>query len=411
MTPPEIESKDVLAELKEKIRELNQHDLYKKKLEEADLEPGDIDSFEDFRRIPFMTYEELIKNIVENAPFGEAVPNGKSVVRCYFTPSPHAEGMVPIGYTKNDLKIQKQLTAELFRNAGITSSDVVVNTGSFTPFLFGWIVADAVEEIGASHLPLGPGKTEEKLRIIKELDATVLVGFPSFGMKLAKEADEPLEIDVLIAGGEPLTPVEGYREEIKEAFAGDLTIIDFYGGTEFGIIASDCAEEVGLHVLNEWVFPEIIDPETGEPVGMGEKGELVLTSLEKEAMPILRLRTGDLTILSEEECSCGRRYSFPNGIFGRTDEMHKVKGVKIFPSEIAMYLEGIPSADRENFRLRVHRPTGKTDRAELTIRSDPDQIDKSKVKTDLESILSIRIDELKIDPEIETGVEVIDERE
>jgi phenylacetate-CoA ligase len=163
-------------------------------------------------------------------------------------------------------------------------------------------------------------------------------------------------------------------------------------------------------VFLDKVFPEVVDPETGELVERGEKGELVLTTLREESAPVLRLRTGDLTVFDKRESEYGE-YVLPEGVFGRTDDMRKIKGVKVYPVELQMHLAGVPNVDPENIQLRITRPEGGTDHLEVTVGGDPDEADHDSITEGLNSVMGISVDELNVEGGLEVDDEmIVDER-
>lgn len=404
------ETDEVIGKLREAAARLYEYDLYREAFEEAGLEPGDIDSIETFRELPTMDASDQAEDIKSNPPFGSLVDPAE-VVRCNFTPSPYFERRMPVLSTRGDIERDDDRLAEAYRSVGVTEDDVVLNTAGMMPYPFGWAIAGAAETIGATHIPMGPGNTEEQVDVIERYDVTVVSGFPSFAMELANTAEDVLDgVEIVIGGGEPFTAIEGYRERARQAFGGDVTVVDNYGLSEVGFVGFESAEEAGMHVFADQLFPEVIDPETGELVERGEKGELVLTSLSEDSTPVLRFRTGDLTILDKRESEYGD-YVLPQGVFGRVDSMKKVKGVKLYPDELTMYVAGVDALDHENMELRLTRPEGTTDHVALTVAGDPDALDREAFASEVRSILNISVDELTVDPDFEAGEEtVVDER-
>ncbi|MEF8878539.1 MAG: AMP-binding protein, partial [Haloarculaceae archaeon] len=365
---------------------------------------------ETFRELPTMDASDQAEDIEANPPFGSLVDPAE-VVRCNFTPSPYFEHRMPVPATREDVERDDERLAEAYRSVGVTEDDVVLNTAGMMPYPFGWAIAGAAETIGATHIPMGPGNAEEQVDVIERYDVTVVSGFPSFAMELANTAEGVLDgVEIVIGGGEPFTAIEGYREQARQAFGGDVTVVDNYGLSEVGFVGFESAEEAGMHVFTDQLFPEVIDPETGELVERGEKGELVLTTLSEDSTPVLRFRTGDLTILDRRESEYGD-YVLPQGVFGRVDSMKKVKGVKLYPDELTMYVAGVDALDHENMELRLTRPEGTTDHVTLTVAGDPDALDREAFAGEVRSILNISVDELVVDPDFEAGEDVVvDER-
>lgn len=410
---------DEMDELIDRLRSaaeyMSQFEFYQERFAEAGVEPGDIDSIETFRQLPTMTPQDLAEDYAENPPIGNLIPEDKTVVRCNMTPNPYMETKMPVPQSRDDVEINDGVNAEAYRNIGVTEDDVLLNTANFTPYPFGWSIGGAAEQIGATHLPSGPGNTEEQVQIIEQYGVTTVCGFPSFMMEIAGTADDGQlkSVKRVICAGEPFTAIAGYREQVRDAFGGDVTVVDGYGLSEFGTghVAFESRKEDGMHVFTDKVFPEVIDPDTGELVERGEKGELVLTTLQEETAPVLRLRTGDLTILDKRESEHGD-YVLPEGVFGRTDDMRKIKGVKIYPVELQMHLAGVPNVDPENIQLRVSRPEGTTDHLAITVAGDPDEVDRETLELGLNSVMSISVDELTVQEgfEVPDSELVVDER-
>ncbi|WP_254525705.1 phenylacetate--CoA ligase family protein [Natrinema caseinilyticum] len=405
------ETDEVVARLRESAERLYEHDVYRKAFEEAGLEPSDIDSIDRFRELPMMDASDQAEDITENPPFGSLV-DPLDVVRCNFTPSPYVDNRLPVPATRDDVRRDQERLAEAYRSVGVTEDDVILNTAGMMPYPFGWAIAGAAETIGATHIPMGPGDAEEQVQIIRDYDVTVVSGFPSFALELANTAEETLNgVEIVIGGGEPFTAIEGYREEVREAYGGDVTVVDNYGLSEVGFVGFESREEAGMHVFTDRLFPEVVDPETGELVERGEKGELVLTTLSPDSTPVLRFRTGDLTILDKRDSEYGE-YILPQGVFGRVDSMKKVKGVKVYPDELTMYVAGVDGLDHENLEVRLTRPEGTTDHVALTVAGDPETVDREEFAGEVRSVLNISVDELAIEPGFEATSEgvVVDDR-
>jgi phenylacetate-CoA ligase len=393
------ETPELVGKLRAAAEHMAQFDRHAEKFEAAGLAPADIDSVDDFRRLPTMSAADLAADFTENPPWGSLVPSDRPVVRCNFTPSAHMSSM-PVLWTETDIEFVTEGTVRGFRAAGMTDDDVVLNTGGLSESPFGWAVADAVEELGATHIPAGPGESQRKAEIVREYDVTAVVGFPSFLEKIANETDDPLDtVDLVVGSGEPFTAIDGYRERVREAYGGDPTVVDGYGLAELGggWVAMGTEAEAGMRLFTERVFPEVIDPETGELVERGEKGELVLTMIGPETAPLLRFRTGDLTVMDRH----GSDLVLPEGVFGRTDDQRKVKGMKLYPSELQMHLAGHPAVDPRNVQLYVQRPPGETDRLEIRVNADPSAVDRDDLQSDVESVLGVSVDSLVIDPDLE----------
>jgi phenylacetate-CoA ligase len=385
------ETEELIERLQDAAEYMAQFEMYSEKLDEAGLSPSEIDSIEMFRQIPSMTSEDLAKDFEKNPPFGTLVPQDESITRVNFTPNPHMESRMPVISTNADIKRSKR--PEIYRERGITEEDVVLNTASLTPFPFGWSIAAAVEEIGATHIPMGPGNTEEQVEVIQNFDVTVICGFPSFIQQIAETADEYLDdVELIVASGEPFTAIEGYRERVRDAYGGNPIVMDGYGLSEVGPVARETQAEDGMHVFTDLVFPEVIDPETGELLELGEKGELVLTHLTPTSVPVLRFRTHDLTVLDVHD----GEYVLPEGVFGRTDRMQKIKGVKMYPDELLLSLAGVNGVDHKNVQFEIVRPKRTTHRLNITVAGDTDVISEATLANKIQSQIGISVDKLQI---------------
>lgn len=407
------QSEELIDQLQNAVSFMADFEFHSEQLSKAGLSPMDIDLIETFQEIPFMTPKDLAEDYRQNPPFGEMIPDDQSVIRCNFTPNPHMEQRMPVPYTRQDLNLNEQGAADAFRSMGVTENDVVLNTASFTPYPAGWLGAMATETIGATHLPTGPGDTDEQIDIIDRYEVTTIYGFPSFLMQIASEADSDVldSVQRVLCTGEPFTAIEGYRQDMIDAYGGDIVATDAYGLAEFraGLVAYETGAMDGMYIPDDRVFIEVIDPDTEKPVDRGEKGELVVTSLAEHSHPVLRLRTGDLTSFEKRDGD----YLLPEGVFGRVDDMRKVKGVKVYPTEIQMFLAGVDGVDASNVQFRVSRPGGKTDHFSATVNADPQVVDRDDLISGIRSIANISVDELVIDDNFELGDDdevLVDER-
>jgi phenylacetate-CoA ligase len=254
---------------------------------------------------------------------------------------------------------------------------------------------------------LGPGESERAINLINRYEVSVLITNPTFAIKLA--AGGIPSIRTLFVGGEPFASVQGYPQKVRNAFGRDLTIIDSYSMSLCMPVARSCRYDQGLHIMNDLIFAEVIDPSTGENVPYGEKGELVLTHLYKEASPLLRYRTGDLTYMIKGKCKCGREITLPKGVIGRTDEMLKIKGVKFWPSQIGNILREFPEY-KDRYRVVVRSKMG-VDRLELVVEgseSGKDKADELSGRLKQETLLAF--DKIEIVEKLEGGSRVVDER-
>ena len=389
--------------LRAQIENLYQLDFYRNKLDQAGIKPSRIKTLDDFRKIPFTTGQEFIEDL-KKKPW-ECSLYADDVTRVNFSPS--GQELYPVYQTKKDLKKMHEVCARTLKAAGVRKGDLCVVTYGYHLFIAGLFYQSQLEYYGAKVIPLGPGESERAIRLINQYDVSVLITNPTFAMKLASGVIPSVRI--LFVGGEPFTSVEGYPERIRSAFGRDLTIIDSYSMALCMPVARSCRYGTGLHIMDDFIFTEVIDPSTGENVPVGERGELVITHLYKEASPLLRYRTGDLTFMITGKCHCGREMTLPKGVIGRTDEMLKVKGVKFWPSQLGNILREFPEC-KDRYRVRVRSETG-VDRLEMMVEGNESakrRIEELSSRLKQETLLAF--DKIEIVEKLEEGPRVVDER-
>lgn len=313
---------------------------YRKKLDEAGVHPDDIKTLDDIRKIPFTVKDDLRDNYPYNL---FAVPM-REVVRIHASSGTTGKPTV-VGYTKADIDMWAECVARLACAAGATADDVVQITFGYTLFTGAFGLHYGLEKVGASIIPISGGNTERQLAIMEDFGTTVLVGTPSYALYMAEVAKKKgidkskLKLRIGMFGGEGHT--EEMRREIEEAWG----IIDTenYGLSEVlgPGVSGECYIKNGMHIAEDHFYCEVVDKNTLEPVPDGQPGELVITSLSKEALPILRYRTKDITWLIPEKCECGRTSLRMAKVQGRTDDMLIIRGVNVFPSQIESVLLGI----------------------------------------------------------------------
>ncbi|GAA5534179.1 phenylacetate--CoA ligase family protein [Deinococcus aluminii] len=349
----------------------------------------------DWRDVPLLTRERL----TEAWEAGELFH--PDAVRVHLTPHPGG-GWLPEYATRADIEAHGRAGAAAFARAGLRCEDHVQVAFGYHRFAGGWLMQDGLETLGAKTIPFGPGESEAQLETLKRLGVRVLVSAPSFAQRLGEAG---ARVELLIAAGEPFTSIAGRRERVQAALSsedGGCTALDCYATSEAGLIALETPERGGLRVLADWVFVEVLDPETGQPVPDGERGELVVTHLSKEAMPLLRFRTGDLTRLERREDGP----YLPGGVFGNVGGMLKVKGVKLFPREVAFWLAG-HGLDHTQHTLQLWSQLG-ADRVGLTVRSES-RGDLEAMRADFQRRFALKLDALNLDSSHE-GRGVVDER-
>ncbi|MCL2186133.1 MAG: phenylacetate--CoA ligase [Treponema sp.] len=311
--------------------------FYRKKMIEAGITPKDIHCTKDIDKLPFTTKDDLR----DNYPHGlRACPQDR-IVEVHMSSGTTGKPVVN-EYTIKDLDIWRQSMARTLAGAGCTRDDIVQNCYGYGLFTGGAGVHYGALTIGAEVLPMSSGNTERQLMILRDFGSTMLTCTPSYALYLAEEAAESgidiraLPISKGCFGAEPWS--ENMRIEIEERF--NMKAYDIYGLTEIigPGVAFECEAQHGLHVNEDFFFPEIIDSATGKVLPAGVKGELVFTTITREGTPLLRYRTRDITCIIEEPCSCGRTTRRIQRLFGRTDDMLIIRGVNIFPSQIEQAL-------------------------------------------------------------------------
>jgi len=312
--------------------------FYKKAFDEKGVKPDDIKSLDDLHKLPFTMKQDLR----DNYPFGMFATPMENVVRIHASSGTTGKPTV-VGYTRRDINTWSELMARTLAAAGAHKGDIVHNAYGYGLFTGGLGFHYGAERLGASVIPVSGGNTKRQILLMKDFGPTVLTCTPSYALHLADVAAEEgvdfksLAFKVGVCGAEPWT--ENIRKEIENRLGIDA--VDIYGLSEImgPGVSVECVEaKNGLHVFEDHFIPEIIDPVTGEPLPYGEKGELVFTTLTKEAFPLIRYRTRDLSVLRREPCKCGRNLVRMGRITGRSDDMLIIRGVNVFPSQIESVL-------------------------------------------------------------------------
>ncbi|CCO24602.1 phenylacetate--CoA ligase family protein [Maridesulfovibrio hydrothermalis] len=308
--------------------------FYNKKFKELGIEPKDIKSLSDLKNLPFTEKQDLRTHY----PFGLFAVSRENIVRVHSSSGTTGKATV-VGYTKRDITNWSNLMARSFAIAGATSEDSIHNAYGYGLFTGGLGVHYGAEALGATIIPVSGGGTRRQIMLLKDFGPTVICCTPSYALFLYETGKEmgidfrELPLKVGIFGAEPWT--ESMRKDIEKKL--DIKALDIYGLSEImgPGVAMECAEEQnGLHIMEDHFLPEIINPETGENVAPGEVGELVITTLTKEGIPLIRYRTRDLTRLNYTSCRCGRSFARMDRITGRSDDMLIIRGVNVFPSQI-----------------------------------------------------------------------------
>ena len=340
--------------------------FYQRKFKEAGIKPEDIHGLDDIGRLPFTSKGDLRNEY----PFGMFAVPLEEVIRIHASSGTTGKPTVG-GYTKNDLKIWGEVMARTVTSAGVTAKDVAQNAYGYGLFTGGLGFHLGFETVGATTIPVSGGLTERQLMLMEDFGATVLSCTPSYSIVLAEEAEaagidfkKRMKLRVGIFGAEPWT--NEMRQTIEERLG--LVSFDIYGLTEIigPGVSVECEHHNGLHIFEDHFLPEIIDPDTGASLPYGEEGELVFTTLTKEAMPVIRYRTRDLTILHAEKCECGRTLVRMEKIRGRTDDMLIIRGVNVFPSLVESTLLSVDGLE-PYYQIVVDRPKDQLDKLEVLV--------------------------------------------
>ncbi len=308
--------------------------FYKEKFDEIGLKPEDITSLDDISKLPFTTKKDLRAHY----PFGLFTVPMNEVVRVHSSSGTTGKPTV-VGYTKADMDVWDEVMARVFTMAGATSEDIVHNGYGYGLFTGGLGFHNGAEKIGATIIPASGGMTERQLMLMRDFGATILAATPTFSLHMAEVAKKTgsnylkdYKLKAGIFGAEPTS--SGLKKEVSEAWGIDYH--EVYGLSEIigPGVACSCKESELLHVFEDHFYFEIIDSQTGEVKPEGERGELVITPLTKQALPLLRYRTGDITSITKEPCKCGRTMLRMESIVGRADDMLIISGVNVYPSQI-----------------------------------------------------------------------------
>lgn len=312
--------------------------FYKKAFDDAGINPGDVKSLDDLKRLPFTTKQDMR----DNYPFGLFAMPIDTIVRLHASSGTTGKSTV-VGYTQRDLDNWSECMARSLSAAGVTRKDFIHNAYGYGLFTGGLGAHYGAERLGATVIPMSGGATKRQAQILRDFGATAMTCTPSYALHLYEAAMSqgidiaklPLAIGVF--GAEPWT--DEMRAEIERKLG--ISACNIYGLSEVmgPGVAMECAEaKHGMHIFEDHFLPEIIDPDTGEPLPAGETGELVLTTLTKEGIPLIRYRTRDITSLNYVPCKCGRTHVRMNRVMGRSDDMLIIRGVNVFPQHIESIL-------------------------------------------------------------------------
>jgi len=364
--------------------------FYRKKFQELGVEPADIKSLDDLRKLPFTTKQDLR----DNYPFGMFTVPMSEIVRVHASSGTTGKPTV-VGYTREDINTWAEVLARTLTCGGTTKNSVIQIAYGYGLFTGGLGIHYGAERVGASVIPMSAGNTKRQLMLMKDFGTNVLACTPSYALYLAETLEkmdwdrDKLKLKYGIFGAEPWS--ERMRQEIEKRL--QISAIDIYGLSEVigPGVASECQGKKGLHIFEDHFLPEIIDPVTGESLPFGEKGELVFTTLTKEGFPVIRYRTRDISIMTEEPCSCGRTHVRMSKVMGRTDDMMVIRGVNVFPTQVEAVLLEIGEIE-PHYLLIVDR-IGNLDSLEIQVELSSNMFsDKIKGLEDLERKIRSRID-------------------
>lgn len=378
--------------------------FYRKKFQEKGISPGDIKDISQLKDLPFTTKQDLR----DNYPFGLfAVPNSE-IVRVHASSGTTGKPTV-VGYSRKDLDTWSEVMARTLTSAGAGKNDIMHIAYGYGLFTGGLGVHYGAEKVGATVLPMSGGNTKRQLQLMKDFGSTILACTPSYALFLAEAMEEEgikpedLKLKAGVFGAEPWT--EEMRQEIEAKLK--IKAIDIYGLSEIigPGVASECKHQCGLHVFEDHFIPEVVDPTTLEALPYGQLGELVFTTITKEALPVLRYRTRDLTRLTIDKCECGRTIVRMEKCLGRSDDMLIIRGVNVFPSQIESVLLEMAET-RPHYMLIVDR-VNNLDILEIQVEVDDqffsDEIKeleglRKKIQHNIESTLNINANIKLVEP-------------
>jgi phenylacetate-CoA ligase len=391
--------------LKSIVRYVYDHSaFYRQRFKSAGVEPGDIKSLDDLRRLPFTRKTDLR----DTYPTGMFSLPRSEVVRYHVSSGTTGKPTV-VGYTKGDIEAWAESLARALTSVGLGREDTIQVSYGYGLFTGGLGLHYGAERIGAAVLPIGTGNTERQIELMQDLGTTAIACTPSYFLHIIETAERmgvsirnDTRLRAGIFGAEPWSLET--RRRIEEATG--INAYDIYGTSEIsGPLFTECTEKNGIHIWGDMFLTEVIDPKTGETLEDGERGELVFTTISKFALPLIRYRIGDISILESERCECGRTHPRIMRILGRTDDMLIIRGINVFPSQVESVLMKIPEIG-DHWQIIVDRE-GPLDimtvRLELTETGFSDKIGdlmslKRKVSKELKGVLNIAAEVDLVEP-------------
>lgn len=378
--------------------------FYRDRMDKTGMNPGRILSISDIEKLPFTTKNDLR----ENYPFGMFAVGMEKVTEVHTSSGTTGKPVIG-GYTQGDIEVWSEVMARCLSASGTTEHDVVQNAYGYGLFTGGLGVHYGARRIGAAVVPISGGNTKRQIMILQDFKSTILTCTPSYSLYLAEVGEqmgldfEKLPLKAGNFGAEPWS--NNMRREIERRLS--LLALDIYGLTEIigPGVGNECSHKCGIHICDDHFYPEIIDPETTQVLPPGEVGELVITTLTREATPLLRYRTRDITKLIPGKCECGRTSVRMERIMGRTDDMLIIRGVNVFPSQIEEVLVNIEGIE-PHYQIVINR-VGALDEldvhVEMNERLISDEIKglenvERRIKNDIESMLGIKVGVKLVEP-------------
>jgi phenylacetate-CoA ligase len=371
---------------------------YRKKLDDAGVHPDDINGIDDIVRLPFTTKDDLR----ENYPYGMFAVPMEEVVRIHASSGTTGKQTV-VGYTRRDVQTWAEVMARTLAAGGTHRGDIVQNSYGYGLFTGGLGAHYGAELIGASVVPTSGGQTRRQVQIMQDFGSNVLCCTPSYALVIGEESQEmgvdlsALPLRVGFFGAEPWSAT--MRQEIESALGIDA--LDIYGLSEIigPGVGFECLHKTGLHLNEDHFYPEIINPQTGEQVSAGDLGEAVFTAFTKEALPLLRYRTRDLSRLIPTPCPCGRGLRHMERVTGRSDDMLIIRGVNVFPSQIEEVLMGVEGTTPNYILVVDRKPRGMDElevQVEVSERTFSDEVSKleavsQRIQAELDNVLGLRV--------------------
>jgi phenylacetate-CoA ligase len=378
--------------------------FYHERMKEQNVHPDDIRDLSDVKKLPFMFKRDLR----DSYPDKIFTSTQEELVRYHVSSGTTGKPTV-VGYTQNDLDSWTTSLARALTSLGLGRGDVIQVSYGYGLFTGGLGLHYGAERIGATVLPTSVGNTERQIELMQDLGATAIACTPSYLLHIGEVA-EKMGVDIKkdtklrtgVLGAEPWT--DRMRTRIEDWLG--IKAYDIYGTSELsGPMFTECVEQKGFHIWSDLALVEIIDPGTGESLGPGEKGELTITMLQKEALPMIRYRIGDITVMDDEVCACGRTHPRIQRIQGRVDDMLIIRGINVFPSQVEYALMGIPEVG-QHFQIVVERKGALDDmlvRVELSKGSFSDKINdimkvRQKVEHRLRNSLNVNVNVELVEP-------------